>query len=131
MSGYFENCDYFVRLSPNEGMSIVSPGGYTNIYQYFGYVGYYNPGSSCRYYIQAPAKYSIKLDCNIDIAVTVCNYYVFNCYVLSVLCMKFIVKTKPFVCVCLFFLLYNSFRVHIRHVLRKNCTSHSMEAMIF
>lgn len=67
----FDNCDFIVQLRPNEGTYVVSPGGYLQILNYFGYIGYYEPGSSCRYSVQAPANYALKLDCTIDIAVTV------------------------------------------------------------
>lgn len=68
---YFENCDYYVRLNANEGTSIINPGGFISIYGYFGYLGYFDPGSSCRYFIECPRNYVIRLYCYLNIAITV------------------------------------------------------------
>lgn len=68
---YFKNCDYFVRLDANEGKSVINPGGFISILGYFGYLGFFNPGSSCRYFIECPPNYVIRLYCYINIAVTV------------------------------------------------------------
>lgn len=70
--GYlFENCNFIIPLSENEGTSVVNPGGYLSLLGYIGYYGYFDPGSSCRYFVQAPPNYVVKIICDIDIAITV------------------------------------------------------------
>lgn len=70
--GYlYENCNFIIPLSENEGTSIVNPGGYLSLLGYIGYYGYFKPGSSCRYFVQAPPNYVVKIICDIDIAITV------------------------------------------------------------
>lgn len=70
--GYlYENCNFIIPLSENEGTSIVNPGGYLSLLGYVGYYGYFAPGSSCRYIVQAPPNYVVKISCDIDIAITV------------------------------------------------------------
>lgn len=78
---HFNNCDYFVRLDANEGKSVINPGGYISILGYFGYLGFFDPGSSCRYFIECPRNYIIRLYCYVNIAVTVrfWNTLVFVC----------------------------------------------------
>lgn len=70
-NGYFKNCDYYARLDANEGTSVINPGGYFSILGYFGYLGFYEPGSSCRYFIECPHNYVIRLYCDINVAATV------------------------------------------------------------
>lgn len=67
----FQYCDYFQRLSANEGVSIVNPGGYISIWGIFGYLGFFDPGSSCRYSVQGPPNYVIQLKCTLNMAITV------------------------------------------------------------
>ena len=74
-NGYFKNCDYYVRLDANEGTSVINPGGYISILGYFGYLGFYDPGSSCRYFIECPRNYVIRLYCHINVAVTVIQFW--------------------------------------------------------
>lgn len=70
--GYpFENCDYKIELNENEGMSVINPGGYLSLLGLIGYYGYFKPGSSCRYTVRTPPNYAVKIQCDIDIAVTV------------------------------------------------------------
>lgn len=68
---YFGNCDYYVRLNANEGTSVINPGGYVSIFGYFGYLGFFDPGTACRYFIECPRNYVIRLYCYLNIAVTV------------------------------------------------------------
>lgn len=49
----------------------MNPGGYLSLLGYIGYYGYFAPGSSCRYIVQAPPNYVVKISCDIDIAITV------------------------------------------------------------
>lgn len=79
-SGYFHNCDYYVRLDANEGTSVINPGGYISIFGYFGYLGFYDPGSSCRYFIECPHNYVIRLYCHINVAATVIQIFVIILY---------------------------------------------------
>lgn len=67
----FGICDYYTRLNANEGTSVVNPGGYISIMGFFGYLGFFNPTTSCRYFIECPKSYVIRLYCYINIAVTV------------------------------------------------------------
>lgn len=67
----FQNCDYYLRLSANEGTSVVNPGGYISIWGFFGYLGFFDPTSSCRYSVECPPNYVIQLYCNLNIAITV------------------------------------------------------------
>lgn len=101
-NGYaFNNCDYYVRLNPNEGKSVVNPGGYVSIYGFFGYYGFFDPGSayvfqiflmeffffyllivslsSCRYFIEGPRNYVIQMYCQLNIAITVSFICEKNC----------------------------------------------------
>lgn len=66
----FNKCDYFVRMNANEGTTVINPGGFS-IYGYFGYLGFFDPGSSCRYFIECPQRYTIQLYCSLNIAITV------------------------------------------------------------
>lgn len=78
--GYlFGNCDFIIPLSENEGTTIVNPGGYLSLLGYIGYYGYYEPGSSCRYFVQAPPNYVVRIRCNIDIAITVSSIVRYAC----------------------------------------------------
>lgn len=74
--GYFENCDFRVRLRANEGTTVINPGGFLNLFNYFRYVGYFAPRSSCRYYFEVPVNYVVNVHCDIDIAITVCVFIV-------------------------------------------------------
>lgn len=67
----FDKCDYYVRLSANEGTMIINPGGFVSIFGYYGYLGFFDPGSSCRYFIECPRDYVIRLYCYLNIAITV------------------------------------------------------------
>lgn len=75
-TNYFENCDYYVQLNANEGKSVINPGGYVSILGYFGYFGFFDPGSTCRYFIECPRNYVIRLYCYLNIAVTVIEFYI-------------------------------------------------------
>lgn len=68
---HFNNCDFYVQLDANEGKSVINPGGYISTFRYFGYLGFFDPGSSCRYFIECPRNYIIRLYCYVNIAVTV------------------------------------------------------------
>jgi hypothetical protein len=54
--GWFENCNLKVNVSTSTTY-ITSPG----------YPDYYNPGSSCKYYLEAPTGYIIDLKCSFDL----------------------------------------------------------------
>lgn len=79
-NGYFKNCDYYARLDANEGTSVINPGGFISILGYFGYLGFYEPGSSCRYFIESPHNYVIRLYCHINVAVTVKSNFANYCF---------------------------------------------------
>lgn len=68
---YFKNCDFIVQLSENEGTSVINRGGFLSILGFFGYMGFFKPGSSCRYVVKVPDNYIVKIYCDIDIAITV------------------------------------------------------------
>lgn len=80
LRNYFGSCDYYVRLNANEGTSVINPGGYVSIFGYFGYLGFFDPGTACRYFIECPQNYVIRLYCYLNIAVTVngANWYYSN-----------------------------------------------------
>lgn len=79
VSAHFENCDYVVNLLGNEGTAIVNPGAFLIFLHNFGFVGYFRAGTSCRYRIQVPYHYAVRLECDMDVAITVshlCHFYV-------------------------------------------------------
>lgn len=57
---WFEDCDFQYNISPTQTLYLISPG----------YPNYYEPGSSCRWYLAAPTGYTIDLKCDYDLDMT-------------------------------------------------------------
>jgi hypothetical protein len=55
--GWFESCNLKLNLSTTSVLQLTSPR----------YPDFYNPGSSCKWYIEAPTGYIIELKCSFDL----------------------------------------------------------------